>query len=467
MKRKLRTCFMFVAALGLARPVSAQLNYDDMRLAVDVLKGKETTQSREWAVGLLEESLKTERDAFTLNVLSIAYLHGLGTEPDTAKAVAYMEESGANGYKMAYHNLGMYYKYLEPSKQDFVKAYEAFRKGAEAGSPSCCYNVGFMLYKGLGCRQDYAEAASLFSQAADKGHIPSLFMLGLCYRNGYGVERDEERAHFYLERAATYDYRDAMEEMQKEAPENDPNKHFMNIDETMEIPATMPDIEPYVPKNTGSLAGKYQGVLVTYDWSGRYVISERPLTVDMREDKGHLDGLWLHGNDTVCFNADVTERGELEFDSTEVVLYDRYSPGRRQLYRFDKADVCCTDDYISGQLRLYSMEEREPERPMYLCLRRCSYPMGETADGGESKIWAYPNPFSSQVTIKFELEESCKSAKVCLYTRDGVNRQSYALGALEEGEHTYTFVPNVTDGIYVLRVVANQHVYETLIIREK
>ena len=460
-------CIMFIAMMGLARPVSAQLNYDDMRLAVNILKGRETTHSKEWAVDLLEESLKTERDAFTLNVLGMAYLHGLGAEPDTAKAVAYLEESGAGGYKMAYHNLGMYYKYLDLPKQDFVKAYEAFRKGVEAGSPTCCYNQGFMLYKGLGCEQDYTKAADLFLKAAEKGHVTALFMLGLCYRNGYGVERDAERAHFYLERAAKFDYRDAMEELEKETPENDPNRHFMNIDETMEIPATMPDIEPYVPRNTGSLAGKYQGVLVTYDWSGQHVISERPLTVDMREDNGHLDGLWLQGSDSLRFNADVTERGELRFDSTEVVMYDRYSQGRRQQYRFEKADVCCTDDYISGQLRLYSMTEREPGRPMYLCLRRCAYPMGETADSGESKIWTYPNPFSSQVTIKFELEESCKSAKVCLYTRDGINKQNFTLGALEAGEHSYTLTPDVSDGIYVLHVIADQHVYETLIIRER
>ena len=467
MKKRLRKYLTFIALLMMANSMSAQLNYDDMRLAVDVLKGKETTHDKTWAVDVLEDALNTERDAFTLNVLGIAYLHGLGVEPDTTKAIAYMEESGANGYKMAYHNLSMYYKYLEPSKQDFVKAYETFRNGADAGSPTCCYNAGFMLYKGLGCKQDYTEAIEFFQRAAEKGHVPSMFMLGLCYRNGYGVERDESSAKFFLERAAMYDYRDAMDELNKEKPENDPNRHFVNIDGTMEIPATMPDIEPYVPDNTGALAGKYQGVLVTYDWSGQYVISERPLTVDMCEKDGHLSGLWLHGNDSVLFNADVTPQGELKFDSTEVVSYDRYVVGMKQLYRFDKADISYMDEYISGQLRLYSMAELEPARPMYLCLRRCNYPMTDTQSGDNSKIWAYPNPFKTQVTVRFELDEPCASTKICLYTRTGVNKQSYELGSLDAGEHTYTLTPNITDGVYVLHVVAGEHVYQTIIIRER
>ncbi len=467
MKKRLRKCLTFIALLTMATSMSAQQNYDDMRLAVDVLKGKETTHDKTWAVGVLEDALNTEREAFTLNVLGIAYLHGLGVEPDTAKAIAYMEESGANGYKMAYHNLGMYYKYLEPSTQNFVKAYGTFRKGADAGSPTCCYNAGFMLYKGLGCKQDYTGAVEMFRKASVVNHAPSMFMLGLCYRNGYGVERDEGAAKFLLERAATYDYRDAMDELNKVKPENDPHRHFVNIDETMEIPATMPDIDPYVPDNTGALAGKYQGVLVTYDWSGQYVISERPLTVDMREKDGNVTGLWVDGNDSVLFNANVTPQGELEFDSTEVVLYDRYAVEKKQLYRFDKADISYMDEYISGQLRLYSMAELEPARPMYLCLRRCNYPMTDTQSDDDSKIWAYPNPFKSQVTVRFELDEPCASTKICLYTRTGVNKQSYDLGSLDAGEHTYTFSPNVTDGVYVLHVVAGEHLYQTIIIRER
>ena len=136
------------------------------------------------------------------------------------------------------------------------------------------------------------------------------------------------------------------------------------------------------------------------------------------------------------------------------------------MYSFEQADISFTDDYISGQLRLYSMAEKEPERPMYLCLRRCNYPFDDIRNDDNSRIWAYPNPFSSQLNVKFMLDESCPSAKVCIYTRSGVNVRSYGLGALDAGEHTYSLAPNLSDGIYVLHVVAGEHVYETIIISE-
>ena len=47
MNKKLHLCVMSVAMLVFALPASVQLNYDNMRLAVDVLKGKETTHSME------------------------------------------------------------------------------------------------------------------------------------------------------------------------------------------------------------------------------------------------------------------------------------------------------------------------------------------------------------------------------------------------------------------------------------
>ena len=109
MKKILLKSFLLAVLAVAGLPIYGQTR-EEMRLAVDILKGKDTSNSKEWAVDVLEQSLQRERDAFALNVLSIAYLHGLGVEADTLKAIAYMEESGANGYKLAYHNLGMFYK---------------------------------------------------------------------------------------------------------------------------------------------------------------------------------------------------------------------------------------------------------------------------------------------------------------------------------------------------------------------
>lgn len=442
---------------------------DEWRLAVDVLKGRDDSMSKEWALQFLEGTLEEERDAFVLNVLGIAYLHGLGTEPDTVKAVSYLEASGAEGFKAAYHNLGMYYKYAPVGRQDFGKAYEAFCKGADAGSTDCLYDKGFMLYKGLGCDQDYAASVEEFRKAADRENPSALFMLGLCYRNGYGVEPDTARAGFYLRQSANLNFRDAMLELLKPEPEYNPSLHGLSISENMEIPDRMPEIEPYLPNNKRVLAGRYHGLLVTYDWSGEKVISEKPLTVDMGIDEDKAEGLWLMEGDSIPFAASLTDSGELCFDSTEVTMYDRYSDTYQARYSFEKADLSYVSDMISGKLRLYSLDEQEPERPMYVSLMKTrEHGEGNAVDEeGNGRIYSYPNPYRERVTMWFELEEDVPAAEISLYTQNGMFRQGFRLGALKAGVHSFSVTPDVSENTYIVRMTAGNRVYQAIIFHER
>lgn len=473
-KTRLLADVLLASSFLFQSPVSAQEESpspdgkDEWRQAVYVLKGMDTSRTKEWAVEFLESTLAEEKDAFVLNVLSVAYLHGLGTEPDTLKAISYMEQSGENGYAPAYHNLGAYYKLAPRDRQDFKKAYEAFCKGAEAGFPSCQYDKGFMLYKGLGCEQNYAAAVEEFQKAADDEHRSALFMLGLCYRNGYGVDVDEERAKILFERGAKLGSKDAMEELLNSKPENDPDRKSKFISRDMAVPDNMPEIEPYVPDNKNNLAGHYNGMLVTYDWSGEYVISERKISLDMAVNEDKATGLWLMDNDTIPFTARVSKNGELVFDSVEVSMYDRYSRTYSARYCFDKVDISYISDMISGRLRLYSLDEQEPERPMYVCLQKSgAFDGDDMAKDDNSRIYSYPNPFVSQVTLHFELDNDVKSAKICVYSRTGILRQSYSLGALSAGACSYTIMPDLSEDVYVVHVVADGHVYETVIFRKK
>ena len=59
-----------------------------MRLAVDILKGKDVSTTKEWAVETLEKSLEEDKDAYAMNVLGIAYLHGIGVEADHGKILS-------------------------------------------------------------------------------------------------------------------------------------------------------------------------------------------------------------------------------------------------------------------------------------------------------------------------------------------------------------------------------------------
>lgn len=447
-------------------PVFAQVNIDDMGLAINILKGKSNTKTETWALEVLENSLEFNKNPRVMNTIGIAYLHGIGTEADTAKAVAYMNMAGELGFKLAYHNLGMYYKYASNGKQDFAKAYETFAKGANLDNATCQYNKGFMLYKGLGCEQDYRAAKEEFERASIKEHPSALYMLGLIYRNGYGVEADTARANFYLNRTAKLGLSDAIEELLNSEPENKLSINKRNVDGALEIPDEMPSIDPYVPNNKNGISGKYNGVLVVYDWSGKYVLEERSLSADLSVNNDSVKGLWVLSNDTIGIRARLSNDGELKFENAQITYYDRYSGNYRSDYRFDKADISFINEQLSGELRLYSLTEQEPERPMYVILKKIGVVDENKESEDSSKIYAFPNPFVDSFNLNFELDKDVLSAKICIFTESGLNRLSYGLGALPAGKHSFTISPNIKKGTYIVHVIADEYDYQTIIFKK-
>jgi len=252
---------------------------EDIRLAANILKGIDDSKDKTWAIGVIRNAAENDSNAYAMNVLGIACLHGIEMDENRESAIKWLEKAGQKGYKNAYHNLGMMFKDGVP--QDFEKACYYFKLGVEAGAYMCYYDLGYMFYKGLGCEQDYTRAAELFGLGVNKDHSPCLYMLGLCYRNGYGVDQDLAKAQFFLNRAAGLSYSRAIEEMKREQPENNWTPLDLDVD-GVEIPASMPDIEPFITDCDG-IEGNYRGVLVTYDWSGENVIDEKPLSIYLCE----------------------------------------------------------------------------------------------------------------------------------------------------------------------------------------
>lgn len=460
MKRPKLTSFMLMAGILSIVPSFGQTDKNEWRLAVDVLKDKDTSKGKEWAANLLIESQNYEKDAYVQNVLGIAFLHGLGVKADTTRAISYFKESGAMGYSQAYHNLGMYYKYATGGKQDFEKAYEAFKNGADAGNPNNCYNCGFMLYKGLGCQQNYEAAIDQFLRAADHNHASAMFMLGLCYRNGFGVEADTTIANIYLRNAAELGSTDAMEEMQKETPEYSSTIREAYIDDIIDVSSEMPTIVSYVPKQ--DISGTYNGVLATYDWSGMYLQSETPLSISMEANKDSLRGLWIQGADSIAFSARIDSDGAIRFNNTIADLYDRYSNSFMSKYLFEHVNLNYVSDIITGELRLYSLSEMEPERPMSISLRKKEE---DAADEKYTKLYAYSSPSSNQISLKFELEEAVSVVSVSFYSRTGMNVANYKYGELSAGENILTVSPDIPDGYYTITVVAGNNHLSTIIVK--
>lgn len=439
---------------------------EEVRHAVRVLKDIDTDQTKQWAISLLRDAAERDTLAYAMNTLGLAYMAGAGVEKDSVQAVAWLERAAANGFSDAYHNLGMMYKDGSCGvRQDFDKAYSLFMKGAENGSTTCEYDAGFMLYKGLGCQQDYIKSVELFSKAAEADHSPSLYMLGLCYRNGYGVEQDTTRATALLKRASMLSFGPAMEELMRPEPENYLHEEFVASDDYGNVPSRMPDISPEV-NDTSLIYGHHQGFIVMYDWSGRFILGEKPVSMDFyRKEDGKVSGTMILGSDTIPFAASLTGNGKLHFADGRLLLNERYNKGKVN-YRMDSATLDLWQDKIRGRICLYSLKLREPERPMYIELSARGNIDGDvSADERYSVIHAMPNPFTQEFDAAFELAESCQ-AQVRIFDQSGRMTFSQDLGVLQAGEHHVKVAPAIKNGTYVLNIRAGRQMLRTIIVKK-
>ena len=439
---------------------------EEIMHAVRILKDIDTDQSKEWAVTALMKAVENDSVPYAMNALGLAYMAGAGVARDSTMAVWWLEKSGQYGYNEAYHNLGMIYKDGKGGmRQDFTKAYNAFRKGADKGSIVCRYDAGFMLYKGLGCQQDYAQSAELFLDGANADHCPSLYMLGLCYRNGYGVEQDTARASFYLGRSAAFGFRPAMEEQYRIYPENSLDKEFVDMPYG-NVPSRLPEIHPAV-NDTSQLYGRYYGFVAMYDWSGIYLLGEKPVEMDIhREALGKAHGVMVLSGDTIPFRAEVTADGKLIFSKGELKLAERYTVGGKVNYKMDNAVLDVWNDKIAGRLSLYSLRLREPERPMYMELARSDAMAEQNADKRHTRIHTTPNPFADNFKATFELLENC-DAEIRIF--DSFGRLAYRrmLGRLSAGCHSIDVTPAIINGTYLLNIKAGKQVLRKIIVKKE
>ena len=434
------------------------------RKAIYVLKGLDNTITNAEAIGILQDAATLEQDSNAMNALGVAYADGIGCEADSMQAIHWFEQAGDKGHPLAYHNLGIAYKRaLAGLRQDFSRACHYFQMGAEKGAVACCYDYGFMLYKGLGCRQDYTKAVEWFESAAKKNHLPSLYMLGLCYRNGFGVEKDVEKGLSLLHKADVVGFGAATEELEREAGETYIYEDSESLATYKNLPQSMPDISSDFT-DPQLLAGNYEGVMVQYDWSGKYILWEKPVELSLNRRDSEITGKFTVDGREVQFQAQLQDGGRLRFCQGEVSLGERYSGPEGVNYRLDEADLETWGDRIAGRLGLYSMKLKEPERPIYLEIYRKGSSHAESSQDGCIAI--DPNPFDSQFTATFELSEDAPHVEVRIFNHSGMLVEKQEFGAMQKGCNSLTITTSINEGIYVLNIKAGRQVLRCLIAKK-
>ena len=119
-------------------------------------------------------------------------------DAEHAEAVKALEQLWEEGYTVAAHQLGKFYRDDLSTLRDHEKAEEWFRRSAEAGNDFSEYALGKLLLT----QKRWEEALGWLGKAADHGNQFARYRLGKIYLVGESVPKDVAKALAYLTASA-------------------------------------------------------------------------------------------------------------------------------------------------------------------------------------------------------------------------------------------------------------------------
>lgn len=119
-------------------------------------------------------------------------------DAEHAEAVKALEQLWEEGYTVAAHQLGKFYRDDLSTLRDHAKAEQWFRRSAESGNDFSEYALGKLLLT----QKRWDEAMEWLDKAADHGSQFAQYRLGKIYLTGEFVPKDVEKALAYLTASA-------------------------------------------------------------------------------------------------------------------------------------------------------------------------------------------------------------------------------------------------------------------------
>lgn len=119
---------------------------------------------------------------------------------ETSKGIELLKES-SEYEPQAMFNLALLYAKGDIVEQDYIQAYDLFKKAAQLGDIKSKANVGDMLIRGLGVTQDIDEGISTLIEAAEDGDPGGQYSLGMYYYMGEYVAKDFHLAVYWFKKA--------------------------------------------------------------------------------------------------------------------------------------------------------------------------------------------------------------------------------------------------------------------------
>jgi hypothetical protein len=395
-------------------------------------------------------------------------------EESYEKAFKLFKKAAKQDNPIAMADLGIMYKYGRGCDLNFNKARKWFEKGAALGNDKATYSLGYLYLKGFGdIDQNYEMAVKWF----EKSNYPmAKYWLGVSYYYGYGVEKDIQKANELL--GTNFDV--VTSNNNEDTSENSTANISTNVlddSETSDVTFEVLDT---------NLLGKWKGVLLKYDWSGKHIeqkyeasiqfkndsITQLPnysITIETQEIKGDLNivenAIYFDDNQVklphASFNESIPNELSYELLSTDV--------------RFKTLN---NRTYLIGNIESYIPNFNETGAPLKLVVKKTETfansdeemsddLLDALASQEESFIKLYPNPFQSDLVISYTLENQ-SFVEVKINDVYGANNTIVEKGKTQKaGKYSYFFNGNnLEKGVYIITVLVDGKKKTKIIVKK-
>lgn len=478
--------------------LSAQNNCDVNLEKAKLLLKRQTPFGDQQRLFKLIEPCALEGHAEAENALGIFYANGMGIEKDTEKAYNLITTAAQKGYPEAQYNLGMLHKLGIGCSVNFKEAVTWFKKATANGNQKAAFALGYMHYKGHGIAQDYKQAIHWFNQSDD---AMASHYLGICHYLGYGVPANDTKAVEYLSVNKNFinsktllNYVEAEQKAKLEVQLNNELTTTQPTDSTyiqgeviVEDAVTFQDaeIENHEALTQNDITGEWVGKLIEYDWSKTHIVRIAPIRLNLTaknnkiQIESSIDNVKLDTATAQWKDQNLYIENDLNFtlnkfyssNPNELSLtYRTFSIGLQKKTVLGKT-------YLTGTLDTFIEAWVEYGTPMRIVVR----PKNETtleddtdiallealATQEDQFIKLYPVPFSTQLTVQYELDKPA-TVMVELVSLSGHTIVLAPEQHQPAGEHLFT-VPtpsSLLEGLYVVRLHAGDQLYTRMILKD-
>ncbi len=502
MKRQINT-FLLSISLGAVTVHSyaqTEITKDcflQVNQAKELLIGSDTLSKNEAAAISLLQQCVAQNDAQAQYILGLLHKKGIGMPVNEKEAFKYIELAAKQDYPEAVCELGVLYKDGIGCTLNFDTAIAYFSKAEALGYSKGSYSIGYLYFKGLGSiEQDYDKAIEWFTQS---DYPMAQHWLGICNYFGYGMPVNKEKA---LELLLTNEHA-TNSEILAEHLENTPDLLNLGIQKentlkasefsTSKINEVVSTTAEQGAKETieitkATLAGEWKGKLIELDWAGKRMNRSFPITLNLTKNEQTQDLDYS----VAVNNATSTSYGIFLDDS---FYFDNFSMALPRLYQDNtikyqldynvlsvntiEIKEINTIRYLVANVDTQVIDWNEPGPPMLVVLgnTKALTDNGQEIDEDliealaqlqdDSFITLYPNPFKNDLLIQYDLAEDSVTS-VELYSFAGEFTKTIVANETQTvGNHLYHVDGSAyQNGLYVVRVTANNTVHTKLIIKE-